>query len=585
MVPTGSMAADPPDRSLEQRARGRARTDALLRAASVLVLDDQPANVELLRRVLTRAGCGKVTTLTDPLAFETAARVVDPDLVIVDLHMPGRDGFDILAAVRDLGLGSYVPVLMLTGDPMSDTRERALAAGAQDFLTKPFDANEVVLRCVNLIETRFLYRRLADHNLRLRSEVVERTRSLERAETARAGIVSAIDHLTGTRTFDEHAATICADLAARSGFDMAVLIGLPGRTGATVISAAGPFDVPPPGLALGRGTARYLREHAAGGPWTDTWSDSPEFGDHRSETLAIGLTGMVLAPLLDGEVPVAILAGGVTSEVGPGDLDGLVPIVVEHAAIARALLLPRLAERLRDADVRAELEAVLRDGAFEPYVQPIVDLASGRVVGFEGLTRFRDGGRPDVRFETAASVGLGLQLELATVRAILAAVPTLPADDFLSVNVSPEFLRSGSVARRLLRSADRPLMVEITEHRPIDDYRALRASIRRLGPDIRLAIDDAGAGYASFRHVLELRPSMVKVDMGLIRGIDRDPSRQALVAGMRYFADRTDCELVAEGIETEAESAMVRALGITLGQGFLLGPPRPVGVAGSSPDA
>jgi EAL domain-containing protein (putative c-di-GMP-specific phosphodiesterase class I) len=128
--------------------------------------------------------------------------------------------------------------------------------------------------------------------------------------------------------------------------------------------------------------------------------------------------------------------------------------------------------------------------------------------------------------------------------------------------------------RTLLAGVSRPIVIEITEHVAIDDYTTLRAELRELGPAVRLAVDDAGAGYASFRHILELAPDFVKLDIGLIRRIDGDPARQALIAGMAYFAAKRRIRLIAEGIETGAELQTLRSLAIPYGQGYLLGRPQ-----------
>jgi len=92
----------------------------------------------------------------------------------------------------------------------------------------------------------------------------------------------------------------------------------------------------------------------------------------------------------------------------------------------------------------------------------------------------------------------------------------------------------------------------------------------------RLAVDDAGAGYSGLRHILELRPQFVKLDLSLVRHVDTDPARQAMVAGMAHFARNSGCELIAEGIETEEELNELIRLGINLGQGYLFGKPGPV---------
>ena len=121
------------------------------------------------------------------------------------------------------------------------------------------------------------------------------------------------------------------------------------------------------------------------------------------------------------------------------------------------------------------------------------------------------------------------------------------------------------------------MVLEITEHAPISDYRAFRTALEALGPSVRAAVDDAGAGFASLRHILELRPSFVKLDLGLIRAIEQDRARQALVAGMTHFAARTGTTLIAEGVETQAECEALRSLGVELGQGYLFGRPQPFG--------
>jgi EAL domain-containing protein (putative c-di-GMP-specific phosphodiesterase class I) len=119
----------------------------------------------------------------------------------------------------------------------------------------------------------------------------------------------------------------------------------------------------------------------------------------------------------------------------------------------------------------------------------------------------------------------------------------------------------------------RQVVLEISEHTAIHDYGALIAAAHSLDGELRFAVDDAGAGYASFRHILELRPDLVKLDIGLVHRIDDDDVRQSLVAGIVYFAQKSGCRLVAEGVETEAERRTLQGLGVDLGQGYLLGRP------------
>ena len=127
----------------------------------------------------------------------------------------------------------------------------------------------------------------------------------------------------------------------------------------------------------------------------------------------------------------------------------------------------------------------------------------------------------------------------------------------------------------ILAQRTRPITLEITEHEVINDYGPIHAALVALGPDVRLAVDDAGAGVANFQHLAELRPSLVKIDRGLISGVNTDVSRQAVVVGCVHFAAVSGALVLAEGIETPAEQHTVQRLGVTLGQGYHLGRPAP----------
>jgi EAL domain-containing protein (putative c-di-GMP-specific phosphodiesterase class I) len=172
-----------------------------------------------------------------------------------------------------------------------------------------------------------------------------------------------------------------------------------------------------------------------------------------------------------------------------------------------------------------------------------------------------------------------VELERAAVASAIGASAALPAGPWLSINISPAVLPQLRQLASLTDDVHRPLVVEITERMAIEDYGAARRLLRRHLPHARIAVDDAGAGFASLRHIAELRPAIVKLDMQLVRNVHRDPAREALVAGMVHFAAASGCELIAEGIETEQERAALMRLGVDLGQGFLLGRPDAVIVA------
>jgi PAS domain S-box-containing protein len=240
------------------------------------------------------------------------------------------------------------------------------------------------------------------------------------------------------------------------------------------------------------------------------------------------------------------------------------------------LLAPSLARERRMTQARERVRSIIEARAFGPVYQPVLDLARGSIVGFEALTRFTDGWPPAEAFATAAECGLGTALEQATLAAAVEAARDLPRAAWLSLNVSPTMLGDVDRLRPLLGAGARPLVLEVTENETIAAYGPVRAAVRRLGPGIRMAVDDAGAGVANFNHLVELRPDFVKIDAGLVRGVDVDVGRQAVVAAILHFAAASPCVVIAEGIETVAERETLRGLGVRLGQGFLLARPAPV---------
>ena len=241
--------------------------------------------------------------------------------------------------------------------------------------------------------------------------------------------------------------------------------------------------------------------------------------------------------------------------------------------------------RVRESRVRKAIES---DGALGVVFQPIYDLAAGTTVGVEALARFHIAPErpPDRWFAEAGEVGLRRELELAALDTALSHLSELPKGLFLSVNISPATLR-GAPFRRAIDSVDaKSVVVEVTEHMPVQDYDALNAALDRVrGLGVRLAIDDAGAGFASLRHILQLAPDFVKLDHTLIDDIERDRSHQALAAGLISFAQKIDATIVAEGIERNAQLRALRELGVNCGQGFLLAPPAPLPLASAANSA
>jgi EAL domain-containing protein (putative c-di-GMP-specific phosphodiesterase class I) len=170
-----------------------------------------------------------------------------------------------------------------------------------------------------------------------------------------------------------------------------------------------------------------------------------------------------------------------------------------------------------------------------------------------------------------------VEADSSAIRSSLAAAPGLPGSLFVSCNASPELVLSGKLVE-CVEAFDRAhLVIEITERAPIDDYSAFAralAPLRQSGA--RIAIDDTGSGFASLRHILRLEPDFIKLDRDLCQKINTDPARIALASGLASFAFGIGATMIAEGIETQAELDILTALGVTMGQGYLLGRPQPV---------
>ncbi|WP_082929474.1 EAL domain-containing protein [Mycobacterium sp. 852013-51886_SCH5428379] len=228
-------------------------------------------------------------------------------------------------------------------------------------------------------------------------------------------------------------------------------------------------------------------------------------------------------------------------------------------------------------DQHRAIRRVVAERDFEVVFQPMHDVATGKVLGLEALARFPcEPFRPDLFFEEAGRLGLGIELETAIVERVLTLMRQLPADVFVSINISPAAALKASWSTLLNDVDPSRLVLEITEHDAVPNYGALDdvlETCRLLG--MRVAVDDVGAGFASFSHVLELAPDFLKIDKSITRNIDVDDARRRLAHAIAEFAGQIGAVAIAEGVETQGELDALSAAGITWAQGFYLGRPRP----------
>jgi EAL domain-containing protein (putative c-di-GMP-specific phosphodiesterase class I) len=227
----------------------------------------------------------------------------------------------------------------------------------------------------------------------------------------------------------------------------------------------------------------------------------------------------------------------------------------------------------------AQVQALIDGDGFFIVHQPICALPGRDIVGYECLSRFSGAPMrtPDVWFAEADEVGLREALEVAAVRKAIESASALPGGTYMSINASPTTIRGDAFQALLAVAPAERTIIELTENATVDDYDRLAEALRPLRErGFRLAVDDAGAGYASMQHILQLRPDIIKLDMNLTRDIDSDPARKALAAALIGFAHDVGSQIVAEGVETEAELRTLQMLGADAVQGYLTGRPQPL---------
>jgi EAL domain-containing protein (putative c-di-GMP-specific phosphodiesterase class I)/FixJ family two-component response regulator len=513
----------------------------------VLLVDDDATVRRFFVRALTRAGFEVVEAHDGP---DGMARIAEhlPSVVVLDNRMPGMSGLDVLDELRRDPHTQTLPVILVTAQGEIEERVVGLGAGASDYVTKPVHPDELVARV----------------RAQLRGQVAWRD-AIERAWRDRAAVVERLGAIDSSAPPAALADVVCEALLDLPGTDAAALLRFEGhdvsvlaqRGGAAV--AAG--TVLPPILGL------MVQRRARSGPWAD------DAALHSDAAVAGRPVLSAFAPLTWRGTLIGVLALGFDPRATAASLSG--PVLATAIDLAPAVADAVGPSLSGPGSTRPVIERVIATRAYQPVFQPVVDLKTRKVVGFEALTRFDDGTPPEMRFKDAAEMGIAVPLEHATVGAALQAATRLPPGLFLSVNASPALILERETIAVAARDQSRPLILELTEREPVDDYGALARSLDGLG-SVKLAVDDAGAGYASLRHILALRPSYIKLDITWVRDIENDTARQALVAGINHFATLTNSRIIAEGVETDVECKALRRLGIDFGQGYLFGHPEPV---------
>jgi EAL domain-containing protein (putative c-di-GMP-specific phosphodiesterase class I)/CheY-like chemotaxis protein len=239
---------------------------------------------------------------------------------------------------------------------------------------------------------------------------------------------------------------------------------------------------------------------------------------------------------------------------------------------------PQDARQPDDPSTSNRIQSVIRAADITPVFQPVVDIVTMTTVGHEALARFA---HPHERgpagwFSDAFQVGLGVELEWLAATRALSFLESCPPDTFLAVNMSPAtvlHIREEGLCRPTLWPQ---IVIELTEHVPIEDYSALHRSLKDMRENgARLAADDLGSGYAGFRHLIALEPDIIKLDISLVSGIHRSRGARALASALVAFAADVGAVVIAEGVEEGPELSGLRDIGVHWAQGYYLGRPQP----------
>ncbi|CAN5401752.1 hypothetical protein BH11ACT7_BH11ACT7_36210 [soil metagenome] len=310
-------------------------------------------------------------------------------------------------------------------------------------------------------------------------------------------------------------------------------------------------------------------------------------------TRELGLGAYVGVPVLGSDSATTGMVCVVSAEAKPDLADDDLLIVRQVAELIGTLIESPVRGTDPTANQRKAIRRVVKERDFEVVFQAVHDAATGKVVGVEALARFPcEPFRPDKFFKQAALLGLSNELETAIVRRVFSLIPHLPPDVFVAVNISPAAALCAPWPELLAAVDSSRIVLEITEHDAVSDYGALDDVLEACrAQGIRVAVDDVGAGFASFSHVLELGPEFLKIDQSITRHIDVDDARRRLAQAIAELAAQIGATVIAEGVETQGELDTVLAAGITWVQGYHLSRPKPqahgfpaAGVTASPPD-
>ncbi len=551
----------------------------------VMMVDDEPLNIEVLQTFLEEAGYQEFISVTEPQQALTLLAERRPDVLLLDLVMPGMSGFEILERMRADETLRHIPVIVLTSSTDAETKLKALELGATDFLGKPTDPSELALRLRNTLSAKAYRDRLANYDpvtgLPNRRLLMDRLERLLR-ETARAGASGAVMHVHLHR-FRQIAE------AFGLGIGDSLMKGVAMRLDFGLRASAAGRETGKPGVKLYRtGDDEFALLLPGMGRGDETAG------------IAQGLLAAMAAPFRAGGQDLSITAG-IGIAVFPDD--GMeASALASHAGVAarhaneqggkgfQFYAKELNATSLKRLSVESELRRALEQDELRIFYQPKVRAHNGRGTGAEVLVRWAHPERGlvspaefiPIAEETGLIVPLGewvLRAACAQSKAWQNAGLRVPR---VTVNVSgkqfhaPQMTETVVSALKASGLAPQYLGIELTESAVMGNAeRHIRTlhELKALG--VTLSIDDFGTGYSSLSYLKRFPLDELKIDRSFVSGVDTDPDNAAIVIAIIAMAHCLGLSVVAEGVETQAQLAFLKSKACDECQGFLFAKPMP----------
>jgi diguanylate cyclase len=557
--------------------------------AKVMMVDDEPLMTALVETHLEDAGYTNFVTLNDPREALATMRREAPGVLLLDLMMPQMSGFEVLEAVRTDPELRYTPVIVLTAASGADAKLRALQLGATDFLSKPVDESELVLRVRNTLAFQQYTQRLINRdavtdlpNAKPFLRDVDAALAAGRGQQRLTAFFSV--EIAGQRQLAENLGQPLADQLARVLAQR--LLRYADRE--SVLAAAGSGRLQEPLVArldvdrfalLMQGLGNVEQVEAAAKRLLADLGEPVHLGTH--ELAPAACLGIALGGGDGGDA--MTLRRSADQAATHARQAGLSPLqFASHEISARSLERITLGSQLRGAAQRGELRL---------HYQPKVDLADGRIVGAEALVRWQHaqhGLLPPQRFialaeELGLITALGEWVAEQACRDAAAWAAAGHAHVKVAINVAkPQFLAGNldQVLRGALFAAGLPaqrLVIELTESMLMDDVDgaiALMHSLKAMG--LTLSIDDFGTGYSSLSYLKRFPLDELKIDRSFVKDLPGSPADLAIVRGVVDLGHNLGMSVIAEGVETTAQRDCLHGLGCDRYQGFLFSRPVPV---------